>query len=63
LSHTACPFCSGYFEDRVSLFAKVGLDFDLPIIKLPAFAGMTTVHHYTQLVSVEMGWALTDFFA
>jgi hypothetical protein len=28
LSRTPSPFCSGYFEDRVSLFAQVSLDYD-----------------------------------
>jgi hypothetical protein len=31
LSHSASPFCIGYFWDRVSLYAQVGLDRDVPI--------------------------------
>jgi hypothetical protein len=31
LSHTSSPFCSGYFRDRVLLFAQADLDHDLPI--------------------------------
>jgi hypothetical protein len=26
LCHTSSPFCSGYFRDRVLLFAQAGLD-------------------------------------
>jgi hypothetical protein len=31
LSHYASSFCSGYIWDRVSLFAKAGLDHNPPI--------------------------------
>jgi hypothetical protein len=41
LNHTSSPFFSGYFGDRVSLFAHMGLDGNLPILILPAIIGMT----------------------
>jgi hypothetical protein len=31
LSHSANSFCIGYFWDRVSLYAQVCRDIDLPI--------------------------------
>jgi hypothetical protein len=31
LNHASSPFCSGYFGDRVSLFAQAGLDLDPPV--------------------------------
>jgi hypothetical protein len=49
------PFCSGYFGDRVLLFAQVGLDHCLPIFMLPAISGMTGVQHHIQLFSIAMG--------
>jgi hypothetical protein len=35
LSHSSSPFCSGYFGDRVLLFAQTGLDCDPPILGFP----------------------------
>jgi hypothetical protein len=32
LGHTSSPFCSGYFGDKVLLFAQATLDCDLPIL-------------------------------
>jgi hypothetical protein len=33
LSHIPSPFCSGHFEDGVSLFAQAGLDHDPLILR------------------------------
>jgi hypothetical protein len=35
LSHASSPFCSGYFGDRVSLFAQPSLDHNHPIMFAP----------------------------
>jgi hypothetical protein len=35
LNHTSSPFFSGYFGDKVSLFAQAGLNHNSPIFKLP----------------------------
>jgi hypothetical protein len=37
LIYASSPFCFGYFGDRISLFAQVGLDCDLPILSLLQF--------------------------
>jgi hypothetical protein len=42
LSHAYSPFCSGYFGDRVLLFAQASLDCDPPIL---AVAEMTGAYH------------------
>jgi hypothetical protein len=54
LSHTASPFCSGYFRDGGLTFgpAQPGLLFSYFI--LPAIVDMTGVYHHVQLFSVEM---------
>jgi hypothetical protein len=44
LSHVSSSFCSGYFEDRVLLFAQAGLDLDPHILSFPAISGMTGWH-------------------
>jgi hypothetical protein len=32
LNHASSPLCSGYFGDRISLFAQTSLDSDPPIL-------------------------------
>jgi hypothetical protein len=49
------PFCSGYFGDRISLFAlarQSGPQFSY--FKLPTIAGMTGMCHHNQLFPIEM---------
>jgi hypothetical protein len=38
LSHNSNPFCSGYFGDRVSLFAEIDLDYNPPILNFLLFS-------------------------
>jgi hypothetical protein len=56
LSQTSSPFYSGYFRDKVSLFARASLDHSPSTSRLPTVTGMTGVHHCTQLL-VEIGWS------
>jgi hypothetical protein len=35
LSHTPISLCSGYFGDRVSLFAQAALNLNPPILSFP----------------------------
>jgi hypothetical protein len=37
--HASSHFCSGYFEDRVLLFAQVSLNRNLPILRVPQLLG------------------------
>jgi hypothetical protein len=54
------PLCSGYFEDRVSLFAQASLDQDPPILSFSSLPIVTynqrQLHTTTpRFFSVEMG--------
>jgi hypothetical protein len=60
LSYTSNPFCSGYFENMVLLFAQVGLDCDPPIFGfLPhlEWQALTTMPSFFLL-----RWGLENFF-
>jgi hypothetical protein len=52
--HASSPFCSGYFGDRVSLFAQTNLDLNLPIWHLP-HSWMTGTGCHAQLFCIKMG--------
>jgi hypothetical protein len=54
LSHAPSLFHSGYFGNRVSLFAQASLDHDLPFSYFPPIAGMTDLCHYSHLCGVKM---------
>jgi hypothetical protein len=55
LSHVFSPFCSGYFGERVLLFAQVILGCDPHISRLPDVGGMAGTCSQAQLFSAEMG--------
>jgi hypothetical protein len=59
--HTTSPFCSGYFGNRISLFAWDGQDHNLNIFKLPTISGMMGMHHYDQFV-FPLGWGSHKLF-
>jgi hypothetical protein len=55
LSQDSIPFWSGYFEVRILLFCQ-GLPGPQPsYFTLPATTGITGVHHYIHLFSVQIG--------
>jgi hypothetical protein len=58
-SHTSSLLCSGYFEDKVSLFALTGLDHDPPILFF-CCTGMICAFHHAQLFYLENG-SVTHF--
>jgi hypothetical protein len=57
LSHASRLFCSGYYENRVSLIARLVLT-SSSYFTLPSVAMMTNARHDIQLL-VEMGVVLT----
>jgi hypothetical protein len=56
LNHTPSPFCSGYFRDRVLLFAQASLNPDSHFM-FPTVAGMTGMYYHAQLLA-EIGSCL-----
>jgi uncharacterized membrane protein len=46
---------SGYFGDRVSLFAQACLNLNLPTLILLFYVSYHRAHHCAQVFSVEMG--------
>jgi hypothetical protein len=54
LTHISNPFCSGYFRDKILLFAQARLDFD-NIFTFPTVSEMTGVPHRTYLFASEIG--------
>jgi hypothetical protein len=54
LSHVPSPFYSDYFGDGGCDFCPGQPGPGSSYLRFPTIAGMTGVHHHTQLLSVEM---------
>jgi hypothetical protein len=59
LSHTSSPFSSGYFGERVSLFAQPGPDYNLFILSFPQLLERQV--HTTRHTFFLLRWSLANF--